>query len=115
ASNASQLVVNVPEPTGSATSNIELRFYLSNGVFYKQRSDQYGTSSGTALISNVLTLKFNYYQTTGSTRLSADPGNANGLSTNQATEVLITVITSQDSTTTEATALVQLRNYLPGF
>lgn len=110
-SNASVLFVTVPEP--SPGTNIQHRYYLSGGTLYRQRSSD--TGPGTPLLTNVTGLQFNYYRTLAGLRTSADPGNATGLSTSQATEVLITVTVSQEYTTTKATALVYLRNYSPGF
>lgn len=103
-SSASQVIVQVPEPTGSSPATVEVRFYVSNGVFYAQRSDVSG--SGVALESGVQSVLFNYFRTVNGTRSSVDA------TPNQATEIQMTTTAASGGMNTKLTTLVALRNVL---
>ena len=104
-SNSSQVIVNVPEPTGAATSYIELRYYLSSGTLYKQRSDQ---NAGSAILTGVDSLTINYFKTVYSSRTSVDAN------PETATEVLITVTVIRERITTRVSTLIALRPFTIG-
>jgi hypothetical protein len=103
ASNASQIVVRLPQPSGAP---IECRYYVSNGVLYQQRS--LDTAPGTALLRGVTGLTFNYVRTLAGTRTSVDGAPAS------ATEVQIGIRARRGSVTTGLTGYVAMRNALTG-
>jgi hypothetical protein len=100
ASNASQMIVVVPDNTAAQR---ELRLYLSSGTLYAQYQDQ-TTASATALLSGVTALTFNYFYENVTTKTATDG------SPQLATEVQITVTAQQDAATTTVQAYVELRN-----
>jgi len=103
-SGSTQVIVLVPEPTGTSPSVIEVRFYLSSGVLYAQRSDVAGP--GVALESDVQSLAFNYFRTSGAVRTAVDS------TPTQATEIQMTVTGSSSTMTSSLTTLVTMRNAL---
>lgn len=103
-SNASQVIVEVPEPTGNSPATVEVRFYVSNGVFYAQRSDVAG--AGVVLERGVQSVAFNYFRTINGVRSTADA------TPDQATEIQITVTASSGAINTRLSSLVALRNVL---
>jgi hypothetical protein len=103
-SGASQVIVTVPEPSGSSPSTVQIRFYLSSGNFYAQRSDN--TGPGVLLESGVQSLTFNYFRTVGSSRTAVDA------SPSQATEIQIAITGSSGNISSKLTTLVALRNVL---
>jgi prepilin-type N-terminal cleavage/methylation domain-containing protein len=103
-SSATQLIVLVPEPTGTTPTTVEVRFHLNGGVLYAQRSDVSG--NGIALMSGVQSVAFSYYRTVAGARTSV-PG-----APHTATEVGITLTGSSGALTTNLTALVAMRNAL---
>lgn len=113
-SSATQLIVTVPEPTGTTPSTVQLRYYLSGGVLYKQRSDQ--AAPGTALADGITTLTFTYYQTVVTTRntLPYTVGSTT-FGRDNATEVLMTVTATREKVLVRDSALILLRNKALGF
>jgi prepilin-type N-terminal cleavage/methylation domain-containing protein len=103
-SGASQVIVRVPEPAGSAASAVEVRFYASGGVFYAQRSDVSG--AGVALESGVQSVAFKYYRTANGSRAAVDA------TPSQATEIQITITATSGAINTKLSNLVALRNVL---
>ena len=103
-SNANQLIVQVPDSTGA---KVEIRYYLSSGGLYEQRS-----SGGTdqLQLSGIQTLTFNYYKTSGGTRTAVDGSSPNDPS--KATEVQVTVTATNGVVTEAVSVLVALRNHL---
>ena len=110
-STTTQLIVEVPEPTGALSERVQLRFHVTNGTFYAQRSDE--TAPGTELIEDVDSIVFSYWRTTGTTRIPVnDTTGANTPST--ATEVDIRLIAVRDNAETPVSTLVTLRNSIAG-
>lgn len=103
-SGPTQVIVQVPEPTGTSPNTVEVRLYLSGGTFYAQRSDVSG--AGIALETGVQSLTFNYFRTEGGTRTTVD-----GTPT-QATEIQIAITGSSGTMSSSLTALVAMRNAL---
>lgn len=103
-SNASQVIVRVPEPTGAGALQVEVRLHVSGGVLYAQRADQ--AAPGTALLSGVQSLRFEYFQTSGGTRSPVDASPAD------TTDIRITVTAAKGVAATSATTTVSLRNAL---
>jgi prepilin-type N-terminal cleavage/methylation domain-containing protein len=103
-SNASQVIVEVPEPTGSASTTVQVRFYASDGVFYAQRSDVAG--AGVGLERNVQSVAFNYFRTNNGARSAVDSA------PDQATEIQITLTANSGAINTRLSSLVALRNVL---
>lgn len=97
-----QLIVRVP----SSTSPRECRYYVSNGVLYQQTSDQ--SAPGTALLTGVVTVQFNYYRTAAGTRTSVNGAPAT------ATEVEVNIRARSGSVTTGLTTYVTLRTAVAG-
>lgn len=102
-SNASQLIVRLPQP-GSAA--IEARYYLSNGTFYVQRDTD--AAPGTPLITGVTQLQFQYLRVSATTHtdVTGSPGSAN--------EVRIRLTARRETATTPVEALVSMRNSVIG-
>lgn len=105
-SGASQVIVRVPEPSTSSSADVEIRIYVSSGVMYAQRSDQ--ATPGKKLMSGVSSLTINYFRTIAGTQSDVDgsPGTA--------TEVCLTLASTQGILTTTATAYVTMRNAIEG-
>jgi prepilin-type N-terminal cleavage/methylation domain-containing protein len=106
-SNASQMIVQIPEPTGAASSKVEVRYYLSGGTLYQQRADQ--AAPGTALVTHVDSLAFNYFKYSIGVRTAVDstPGTANAF--------LVTLTLTNEKIQAHASELVVLRNALAPF
>lgn len=103
-SDASQVIVEVPEPTGSAQTTVEVRFYLSNGVLYAQRADV--ATAGVALETGVQNVEFRYFRTANGVRATSDSA------PQQATEVQLTVTAASGAISTRLSTLVSMRNVL---
>jgi type II secretory pathway pseudopilin PulG len=103
-SSATQLIVRVPEPTGVSPTTVEVRFHVTGGVFYAQRSDVAG--NGLALMTGVQGVAFSYYRTASGVRtvVSGTPETA--------TEVGISLTGSSGGFNTSLIALVAMRNVL---
>ncbi|MFN3648286.1 MAG: type II secretion system protein [Armatimonadota bacterium] len=108
-SSAAQVIVEVPEPSASASSSVEVRFHVSGGVLYAQRSDQ--AAPGLALIQGVQTVSFEYFRQPSSgtehTPVNGAPASAN--------EVRVTVTARRPPATTTVSTLVNLRNSIAGY
>lgn len=108
-STTSQIIVTVPQATGSPTINI--LFYVSNGTLYYQRSTD---TSPTVMITGVQSLTLTYYKTslassgtgTTQTQVNSTPGSA--------TEVQINLVANYQNVTTTVTAYTTLRNMIAG-
>lgn len=110
-SHPTQVIVRVPEPsfktdpnTGLPDSYEEVRYYLANGTLWAQRADESGT--GTALLRQVRSLTFHYFQSVGMTRVAIDA------TPQQATEVQITLTAVRGPSVTTVQTLVNLRNFV---
>lgn len=101
-SNANQLVVRRIQ--GAQT--YECRYYVSNGVLYRQRSVD--AAPGTALLTDVTGLTFRYFRTLAGSRTNVDgaPGTAS--------EVEFAVQARRGTVTTGLTMYVALRQVLTG-
>jgi hypothetical protein len=110
-SDSTQVIVKVPEPTGSNPDTVELRFHLTNGTLYAQRSDQ--SSPGTALISDVSSLSISYWNTVGTTRTAVNDTTGSNVPS-AATEVQFTITAVEDQATTKVSTLVAMRNKIAG-
>jgi hypothetical protein len=100
ASNASQVVCEIPQASGS--SNIEILFYMSGGTVYYQRSTD--AAPGTALLTGASGMAVAYYTTTSGTTTTAT-------TPDQATEIQITLTATRGSVTTSAPTYVMMRNH----
>lgn len=108
-SNASQLVVRIPEPAGTTPTSVELRFYRSGGILYAQHpADLAAGNPGIALLSGVQSLAFNYFRTGGTTTTVVDA------TPEQASEVRILVTAAREQAITTVETRISLRNALPG-
>lgn len=103
ASGSNQVVVRLPQGAGSF---IECRYYVSNGVLYQQRSTD--AAPGTALLTGVTGLTFNYVRTLGGVRTAVDGAPS------VATEVQMAINARRGSVTTGLTGYVALRTKLTG-
>ena len=103
-SSATQVIVQVPEPTGTSPTTVQVRFYVSGGVFYAQRSDVAG--NGLTLMSGVQSVAFSYYRTAAGTRTSVSG------TPQTATEIGITLTGSSGGLNTSLTSLTAMRNVL---
>ena len=99
---ASQLVLRLQ----SSPSVVECRYYVANGVLYKQTSAD--AAPGTPLLSGVVSLTFNYYTTLAGTRSSASANPA------KASEVEIVLRARSGTVTTGLTAYVTIRQVVAG-
>jgi hypothetical protein len=105
-SDASQVIVKVPEPEGAATDWMEVRVHRSGTVLYAQRADQ--AAPGTSLLTGVAALSFNYFSVVGATRTQVAGAPAT------ADEVQVTLTTLRESSYTKVSTLVNLRNAIAG-
>ena len=103
-SSATQVIVVVPEPSGTTPANVEVRFHVTGGVFYAQRADVSG--NGLVLMSGVQSVAFSYYRTASGSRASVSG------SPQTATEIGISLTGSSGGLNTTLTALVAMRNVL---
>ncbi len=101
-SNAYQVVLRVHGASGAS----ECRYYVSNGVLYQQYSTQ--AAPGTALVSGVVSLTFNYYRTAAGVRTSVNGAPAT------ASEIEIALCVRSGSVTTSLTGYVAIRTVLAG-
>jgi hypothetical protein len=109
-SGPNSLIVTVPQATGSADINIYF-YKTSDGTLYYWTSAESGP--GTALMTGVQTLTFNYYTTTLSTSGSGSTGTTTTAITSNlgsATEVQIIVTATNGPATTTAQSYIALRN-----
>jgi hypothetical protein len=100
--NSSQLVLRLQ----SSPSVVECRYYVSNGVLYKQTSAD--AAPGTALLNGVVNMTFSYYTTLAGTRASASANPA------KASEVEIVLRARSGTVTTGLTAYVTIRQVIAG-
>lgn len=100
-SNQYQIVVRLP-----GTTPTECRYYVSNGVLYEHLSSS--SAPGRPLLSDVVSLTFNYYRTVAGVRTSV-----NG-SPQSATEVEVSVRARSGSVTTGLTTYVAIRTVIAG-
>ncbi|MFM7323260.1 MAG: type II secretion system protein J [Armatimonadota bacterium] len=109
ASSASQLIIEVPEPTGTTPATVLIRFYVTGGTLYKQRAGQ--SDPGTPLLDNVSSVAFRYFYNQGGTR-SELPATLFGLATTigSAREIEATVVTLEGGTSVRDVASILLRN-----
>ena len=103
ASGSNQLVLRVPQSSGSP---IEVRYYVSNGVLYVQRSTD--AAPGSALMRGVTGLTFGYVRTLAGTRTPVDSAPAT------ATEVDVRLHVRRASVTTGLSAYVAIRTAVSG-
>ena len=103
-SSASQVIVEVPQPSGSNPSRILMRLYRSANVLYLQRSDQPG--SPVAALSGITALTVNYYLTSGNTRTLCPS------SPSSATDLQLTVRATSGNAIIQMSADVTMRNAL---
>jgi len=106
---SNQLLVEVPEPTGSAQTSVQIRVYVDNGTLYKQRDDE--EKPGTALLENVATVSYRYYHNDAGTRTEL-PGTLYGRNAgvDMAREVEATFVVRIGDTTVRSVETVLLRN-----
>lgn len=103
-SSASQVIVEVPQPSGSNPSKILIRLYRSANTLYLQRSDQPG--SPVVALSGITSLTVSYYLTSGTTRTPCPS------SPSSATDLQLTVRATSGSAIIQMSADVTMRNAL---
>ncbi len=101
-SSQDQIIVRVPEPARAKKNSIEIRFYVLDGAFYAQRSDE--AAPGTKFAEGVKSLKVNYFRSTGSFRNSADNAPAT------ATEAQLNIQNTVGNVSSGAAAYIAFRN-----
>lgn len=113
-SGADQLIIEVPEPTGTNPATVLIRFYVSNGTFYKQRADQ--AAPGTPLLDNVTSVTYRYFYNVGGTRAEL-PATLFGTATmiGSGREVEATLVVNEGGSTVRDVAAILLRNVSGGF
>lgn len=102
ASSSFQVVMTVPSGGGTK----QCRYYVSNGILYRQTSTQ--SAPGTPILKDVVQLTFAYYKTAAGTRISATGA------VGTATEVEILLQARYGSVTTGLAAYVTLRSVVAG-